>query len=57
MTSEEADSVCIFFIGKNYTSWAFYFQLLVEGKGDLWGHIDGSLPLPDQEKDKEKYLS
>lgn len=34
-----------------------YFQLLVEGKGDLQGHIDRSVPLPDQEKDKEKYIA
>lgn len=57
MSVEKGDSFYTHFTGKNCSSWAFHFQLLVEGKGDLWGHIDGSLPPPNQEKDKEKYLA
>ncbi|KAF5479245.1 hypothetical protein F2P56_000081 [Juglans regia] len=33
--------VCVKFTGKNYSTWAFQFELFLKGK-DLWGHIDGT---------------
>nr|GMC90875.1 Retrovirus-related Pol polyprotein from transposon TNT 1-94 [Ipomoea batatas] len=40
------------FNGKNYSAWAFPFELFVKGK-ELWSHISDSAP--DKEKEKEKY--
>ena len=42
------------FDGKNYTSWAFQFQIYLEGK-ELRAHIDGSEPKPA--KDDKKILA
>ena len=39
------------FDGTNYTSWAFQFQIYLEGK-ELWGHIDGSEPQPEEDDKK-----
>ena len=36
------------FDGTNYTSWAFQFQIYLEGK-ELWAHIDGSEPKPEED--------
>ena len=33
------------FNGSNYSSWAFQFQIYLEGK-ELWGHVDGTNPKP-----------
>nr|GMC82763.1 Retrovirus-related Pol polyprotein from transposon TNT 1-94 [Ipomoea batatas] len=40
------------FNGKNYSAWAFPFELFVKGK-ELWSHISDCAP--DKEKEKEKY--
>ena len=37
--------LCVKFIGKNYATWKFQFQLYVIGK-ELWGHIDGTVLAP-----------
>ncbi|KAF5451731.1 hypothetical protein F2P56_026811 [Juglans regia] len=50
MASEKSDSLCIQFNGKNYSAWAFHFQLLVKGK-ELWGHVDGTIPAPNSAKE------
>ena len=39
------------FDGTNYTSWAFQFQIYLEGK-ELWTHIDGSEPQPAEDDKK-----
>jgi len=52
MSSERLDSFHIrfngkyCFNGKNYSAWEFQFQLFVKGK-ELWGHINGSNPAPN----------
>jgi UDP-3-O-[3-hydroxymyristoyl] glucosamine N-acyltransferase len=46
MSSERLDSFHICFNGKNYSVWEFQFQLFVKGK-ELWGHINGSNPAPN----------
>ena len=39
------------FDGKNYTSWAFQFQIYLEGN-ELWAHIEGSEPKPVEDDKK-----
>ena len=39
------------FNGKNYPSWAFQFELYLEGK-ELWGHISGTDPKPTEDEKK-----
>ena len=56
MASEKSDSLCIRFNGKNYSAWAFHFQLLVKGK-ELWGHVDGNIPTPKSATEKSKWES
>ena len=46
---EKDDIKLIKFNGKNYTTWAFQFQIYLKGK-ELWGHIDDSDPTPTDEK-------
>ena len=45
MLSDKLESFPIRFTGKNYSAWEFQFKLFVKGK-ELWGHIDGSVPVP-----------
>ena len=45
MSSDKLEAFPIRFIGKNYSTWEFQFKLFVKGK-ELWGHIDGSVPVP-----------
>ncbi|KAF8401561.1 hypothetical protein HHK36_012503 [Tetracentron sinense] len=45
MSSDKLESFHIRFTGKNYSAWAFQFQLFIKGK-ELWGHLDGSVPAP-----------
>ena len=40
------------FDGNNYTSWAFQFQIYLEGK-ELWAYIDGSEPIPAEDDKKD----
>ncbi|KAG8381706.1 hypothetical protein BUALT_Bualt05G0000600 [Buddleja alternifolia] len=53
MSSDKYDAFLVHFNGKNYSAWAFHFHIFVEGKG-LWGHVDGSNPAPDRNKDKDE---
>ena len=46
---ETGDIKLIKFNGKNYTTWAFQFQIYLKGK-ELWGHIDDSDPKPNDEQ-------
>ena len=46
---EKGDITLIKFNGKNYTTWAFQFQIYLKGK-ELWGHIDDSDPKPTDDK-------
>ncbi|KAF3457540.1 hypothetical protein FNV43_RR02198 [Rhamnella rubrinervis] len=54
MSSKKYENFLIRFNGKNYSAWAFHFEIFVKGR-DLWGHIDGSNPAPDNEKEKDQY--
>ncbi|KAL3502307.1 hypothetical protein ACH5RR_036756 [Cinchona calisaya] len=54
MATDKYESVLIRFNGKNYSAWAFHFKIFVKGK-DLWGHIDGSKPDPDKDKEKDEH--
>ena len=51
MSSDKYDVFLICFNGKNYSAWAFHFKIFVKGK-DLWGHIDGSKPTLDKDKNE-----
>nr|KYP75250.1 hypothetical protein KK1_007958 [Cajanus cajan] len=35
---------------KNYSAWAFQFQIFVTGK-DSWGHVDGRIPAPNKDQE------
>nr|GLL25545.1 Retrovirus-related Pol polyprotein from transposon TNT 1-94 [Ipomoea trifida] len=52
MSLERSEIFFVRFNGKNYSAWAFPFELFVKGK-ELWSHISDSAP--DKEKEKEKY--
>ena len=54
MSLEQSEHFLVRFDGKNYSAWAFQFQIFVKGK-ELWGHIDGTDPAPNNEE-KEKYV-
>ena len=51
MSTEKREILVVRLNGKNYSTWAFHFEIFVIGK-DLWGHVDGSTPVPNKEKDK-----
>ena len=55
MSLERSEHFLVLFNGKNYSAWAFQFQIFVKGK-ELWGHIDGTYSAPNNEKEKEKYV-
>ena len=55
MSLERSEYFLVRFTGKNYSAWAFQFQIFVKGK-ELWGHIAGTVPAPDSEQEKEKYV-
>nr|GMD06433.1 Retrovirus-related Pol polyprotein from transposon TNT 1-94 [Ipomoea batatas] len=54
MSLERSENFIVRLNGKNYSAWAFQFELFVKGK-ELWSHINGSDSAPDKEKEKEKY--
>ncbi|CAL8994073.1 unnamed protein product [Prunus brigantina] len=54
MSSDKSDVSLIRFNGKNYSAWAFHFRIFVKGK-EAWGHVDGSNPAPDKNKDKDQH--
>ena len=45
---EQGDIKLIKFNGKNYTTWAFQFQIYLKGI-ELWGHVDGFDPKPNDD--------
>ncbi|WVZ17516.1 hypothetical protein V8G54_010498 [Vigna mungo] len=51
MTSEKYDILFVRLNEKNYSAWAFQFQIFVIGK-DFWGHVDGSTPAPHKDKEQ-----
>ncbi|WVY98629.1 hypothetical protein V8G54_030780 [Vigna mungo] len=51
MASKKYDVLFVRLNEKNYSAWAFQFQIFVTGK-DLWGHVDGNTLAPDKDKDK-----
>ena len=53
MSLERSEHFLVRFNGKSYSTWAFQFQIFTKGK-ELWGHIDGTDPAPNNEK--EKYM-
>ena len=53
MSLERSEHFFVRFNGKNYSAWAFQFQIFVKGK-ILWGHIDGANLAPNSEKEKEQ---
>ncbi|RZC07885.1 Dual specificity protein phosphatase PHS1 isoform B [Glycine soja] len=54
MSTEKYDVLLVRLNGKNYSAWAFQFQIFVTGK-DLWGHVDGSSPVPDKDTAKVEH--
>nr|GME10774.1 retrovirus-related Pol polyprotein from transposon TNT 1-94 isoform X7 [Ipomoea batatas] len=54
MSLERSENFIVRLNGKNYSAWAFQFELFVKGK-ELWSHINESDSAPDKEKEKEKY--
>lgn len=54
MSSNKSDVSLIWFNGKNYSAWAFHLRIFVKGR-ELWGHVDGSNPAPDKNKDKAQH--
>ena len=48
---EKSEIALVRFDGKNYTSWAFQFQIYLEGK-ELRGYMDGSGPKPEDDDKK-----
>ena len=55
MSLERFEHFLVRFNGKNYSAWAFQFQIFVKGR-KLWGHIDGTDLAPNSEKEKEQYV-
>ena len=51
MSSDKYENFLIRFNGKNYSAWAFHFQIFVKGK-DLWNHIDSAPPTDKVERAK-----
>jgi hypothetical protein len=51
--SMDSAPVCVKFTGTNYSTWAFQFELFLEGKA-LWGHIDGTNVEKSSTSDKPK---
>ena len=56
MSSEKYDVLSVCLNGKNYSAWAFQFEIFVKGK-DLWGHVDDSKPAPDKETKKDEHAA
>ena len=52
MSLEQHEHFLVRFNDKNYSAWAFQFQIFVKGN-KLWDHIDGMDLAPDHEKEKE----
>jgi len=55
MSLERSEHFLVRFNGKNYFAYEFQFQIFVKRK-ELWGHIIGTDPAPNSEKEKEKYV-
>lgn len=53
MSPEPSDHLLVRFNGKNYSAWAFQFQILVKGK-ELRDYIDGRIVAPNS-TEKVKY--
>ncbi|KAJ0086108.1 hypothetical protein Patl1_07356 [Pistacia atlantica] len=49
----DSSAACVKFTGKNYSPWAFQFELFLKGK-ELWGHIDRTDVAPTSDSDKSK---
>lgn len=47
MSTDKYDVLFVRLNGKNYSAWAFQFQIFVKGK-ELWGHVDGTDAAPDK---------
>ena len=54
MSLDKFDTLLVRLNGKNYSAWAFHFQIFIKGK-DLWGYVTSSTAAPDKEKDKAGY--
>ena len=54
MSTEKYDVFLVRLNGKNYSAWAFQFQIFVKGK-DLWGHVDGISSSPKKETQQSEY--
>ena len=52
---EKSELTLIKFNGKNYTSWSYQFQVYLEGK-EMWGHVSGTDPKPQDDDKKKFYL-
>ena len=54
MSTEKYDVLFVCLNGKNYSTWAFQFQIFVKGK-ELWGHVDRTDSTPDKTTHKETH--
>lgn len=57
MASDKDDSlqaVSVHLIGQNYPYWSYVMKNFLIGK-DMWGCVDGSLVMPNDKKDADKY--
>jgi len=57
MASDKDDSlqaVSVHLIGHNYSYWSYVMKKFLIGK-DMWGYADGSLVMPNDKKDVDKY--
>ncbi|KOM36019.1 hypothetical protein LR48_Vigan02g216900 [Vigna angularis] len=52
MSSGKYEVLLIRLNGKNYSAWAFQFEIFVKGK-NLWGHVDGSKSAPNKDTQKD----
>jgi len=54
MSTEKYDVLLVRHNGKNYSVWAFQFQIFAKGK-NLWSHVNGHSPVPDTDTQMEEY--
>jgi len=57
MASDKDDSlqvVSVHLIGQNYSYWSYVIKFFLIGI-DMWGYVDGSLVMPTDKKDADKY--
>ena len=54
MSTKKYDVLFVCLNGKNYSTWAFQFQIFVKGR-ELWGHVEGTDSALDKTMHKEAH--